>query len=288
MLATAAAAGQASGRQSPVPREAGLPCGQGADRQARRRPPRLLARSRSSWTCRRGTSPCPGAPPCPTERCSKPAAISSICCSTCTASCRKRSTHGTRAGLDETREADAVHLVMLEFSGGRLAQITIDRLCRAGTRYIELRADCEEASLRASHGGRVLLQMGMKRAERPGIRLHYGLGGVAWAERGLHRKKLARNPRNPGVAATVTLFREIVAAFPGRSRAAVERQPGTGRPARDRGRLSLGGHGRACGAASAPLLPDRQRGGRRSAFDSRRPSRATAGRRHLPSAFGRS
>jgi predicted dehydrogenase len=117
------------------------------------------------------------------------------------------------SGLDQTREADAVHLVMLEFSGGRLAQITIDRLCRAGTRYIELRADCEEASLRASHGGRVLLQLGMKRAERPGIRLHYGLGGVAWAEKGPHRKKLARNPRNPGVAATVTLFREIVAAF---------------------------------------------------------------------------
>ena len=38
------------------------------------------------------------------------------------------------SGLDQTREADAVHLVMLEFSGGRLAQITIDRLCRAGTR----------------------------------------------------------------------------------------------------------------------------------------------------------
>ena len=106
------------------------------------------------------------------------------------------------SGLDQTREADAVHLVMLEFSGGRLAQITIDRLCRAGTRYIELRADCEHASLRASHGGRVLLQLGMKRAERPGIRLLYGLGGVAWAEKGLSRKKLARNPRNPGVAAT--------------------------------------------------------------------------------------
>ena len=58
------------------------------------------------------------------------------------------------SGLDQTRNADAIHLVVLEFSGGRLAQITIDRLCRAGTRYIELRADCEEASLRASHGGR--------------------------------------------------------------------------------------------------------------------------------------
>jgi predicted dehydrogenase len=132
------------------------------------------------------------------------------------------------SGLDATRQADAVHLVLLEFSGGRLAQITIDRLCRAGTRYIELRADCEEASLRASHGGRVLLQMGMKRAERPGFHLHYGLGGVAWAEVGTRRKKLARNPRNPGVAATVTLFREIVTALrEGRE------PPSSGRQARD-------------------------------------------------------
>jgi len=132
------------------------------------------------------------------------------------------------SGLDATREADAIHLVLLEFPGGRLAQITIDRLCRAGDRYIELRADCEEASLRASHGGRALLQVGMKRAERPGIRLHYGLGGLAWAEVGQRRKVLARNPRNPGVAATRALFREIVRALQeGRE------PPSSGRNARD-------------------------------------------------------
>lgn len=132
------------------------------------------------------------------------------------------------SGLDQSRNADAIHLVLLEFSGGRLAQITIDRLCKAGTRYIELRADCEHASLRASHGGRVLFQMGMKRAERPGIRLLYGLGGVAWAEVGLRRRKLARNPREPGVAATVTLFRDILDALrEGRE------PPSSGRQARD-------------------------------------------------------
>ena len=117
------------------------------------------------------------------------------------------------AGLDPERRADAIHLVTLEFAGSRLAQITIDRLCRAGTRYIELRADCEHASLRASHGGRVLLQAGMKRAERPGIRLLFGLGGTAWVERGMKRKTIARNPRNPGVAATGALFRKIAEAL---------------------------------------------------------------------------
>ena len=132
------------------------------------------------------------------------------------------------AGLDPEREADAIQLLTIEFAGGRLAQLTIDRLCRAGTRYIELRADCEEASLRASHGGRVLLQAGMKRAGRPGVRFVYGLGGVAWLERGNRRKTLARSPRNPGVVATGSLFRGIAAAFEeGRE------PPASGREARD-------------------------------------------------------
>ena len=145
--------------------------------------------------------------------------------------------------------------VMLEFSGGRLAQITIDRLCRAGTRYVELHADCEEASLRASHGGRVLLQMGMKRAERPGIRLLYGLGGVAWAEKGLSRKKLTRDPRgDPGVAATVTLFREIVTALRSGREPPSSGAQGAGRPARDRGCLPLRGHGERVELVSAALL----------------------------------
>jgi predicted dehydrogenase len=132
------------------------------------------------------------------------------------------------AGLDSGRDADAIHLLTIEFPGNRLAQITIDRLCRAGTRYIELRADCEEASLRASHGGRVLFQLGMKRAQRPGARLLFGLGGLAWIERGTSRKTIARSPRNPGVVATGSLFRKIDDAF----RRNVE-PPANAREARD-------------------------------------------------------
>lgn len=117
------------------------------------------------------------------------------------------------SGLDPSKNADAIHLVMLEFSGGRLAQITIDRLCKAGTRYIDLRVDCEHASLRASHGGRAMLQIGMKRAGKPGARFIYGLGGVAWEERGTARKTLARNGRDPAMIATQVLFQKIAAAF---------------------------------------------------------------------------
>ena len=117
------------------------------------------------------------------------------------------------SGLDRDRTADAIHLVTLEFPGGRLAQITIDRLCPAGTRYVEMRADCEHASLRASLGGRAVVKIGKKRAERTGIRVEVGAGGVAWLEQGLDRRTIARNPRDAGVFGTARLLEQILDAF---------------------------------------------------------------------------
>jgi predicted dehydrogenase len=116
------------------------------------------------------------------------------------------------SGLND-RDGDAIHLVTLEFPGGCLAQITIDRLCQGGTRYVELRADCEEASLRASLGGRAQVQIGKKRAERAGIRMELASGGLAWEERGLSRRTLARNPRRAGMLATAELLKRIVPAL---------------------------------------------------------------------------
>lgn len=132
------------------------------------------------------------------------------------------------AGFHPDPAADAVQLVTLEFSGGRLGQITIDRLCQGGTRYLEVRADCERGSLRASLGGRALVQIGMKRAERPGVKLDLGLGGLAWAEQGMRRKMLARSPKEQDARATGILFRQIVDAF-----VADAEPPSSGRQARD-------------------------------------------------------
>jgi len=132
------------------------------------------------------------------------------------------------AGFHAEADADAVQVVTLEFSGGRLGQITIDRLCKGGTRYLETRADCERGSLRASLGGRALVQVGLKRAERPGARVDYGLGGMAWAEVGPRRTVLARNGKDQDVDATAILFGRIVDAF----RSGAE-PPSSGREARD-------------------------------------------------------
>jgi predicted dehydrogenase len=116
------------------------------------------------------------------------------------------------AGYHKGGDADAIHLVTLEFSEGRLAQIIIDRLCRGGTRYLEVRADCEHASLRASLGGRAVIQIGKKRAESTGIRADFGSGGLAWVEQGLKRKTLARNSRDMGVQGTRRLIEKFVEA----------------------------------------------------------------------------
>lgn len=91
--------------------------------------------------------------------------------------------------------------------------MTINRLCKAGTRYLDLRVDCEKATLRASYGGRALVQLGFKRAERPGVRVEFGLQGLAWSETGLRRRMLARNPRHAAARATGTLYAETIDAW---------------------------------------------------------------------------
>lgn len=132
------------------------------------------------------------------------------------------------AGFYEQEDADAIQLLTLEFPGGRLGQITIDRLCPAATKYIEVRADCEEASLRASFGGRATMRFGIKRAEKPGVMAEFGLGGLAWSERGSSRKTLARNPRDAAVVGTARLLEGFVDAVRGGTE-----PPSSAREARD-------------------------------------------------------
>jgi predicted dehydrogenase len=110
-------------------------------------------------------------------------------------------------------QTDAVALVTLEFSGGRLAQVTQDRLCPGDTRYFEVMADCDEASLRASFGGRARVSLGLLRSTRPHVRVEFGPSGLAWRETGPRRRILARNPRDAGMVATRRLLTKTLAAF---------------------------------------------------------------------------
>ncbi len=118
------------------------------------------------------------------------------------------STCGVREG-----RTDAVALVTLEFSNGRLAQIIQNRLCRGETQYFEVRAEGTEASLRASFGGRARISAGLHRSTRPHVRIDYGTSGIAWREVGNRRTLLARNPREPGMNATRLVIERTVAAI---------------------------------------------------------------------------
>ena len=109
--------------------------------------------------------------------------------------------------------SDAVALATLEFSRGRVAQITQNRLCKGETQYFEVRADCAEASVRASFGGRARLSTGLFRSTRPHLRFEYGVAGVAWVERGTRREMIERNPKEPGAVATQYVFEKTIEAF---------------------------------------------------------------------------
>lgn len=114
---------------------------------------------------------------------------------------------------DRAPATDAVSAVTLEFSRGRLAQLTQNRLCRGEMQYFEVRADTADHSIRASFGGRARLSAGLFRGTRPHARLEFGRSGIAWKEVGNRRTFLARNPDAPMVAATRVVFEETFAAF---------------------------------------------------------------------------
>jgi predicted dehydrogenase len=118
------------------------------------------------------------------------------------------STCGVREG-----QTDAVALVTMEFSRGRLASVIQNRLCKGETQYFEVRADTLGASLRASFGGRARLSAGLFRSTRPHARVEYGVSGLAWSEVAADRRFLARNPKDPGMVATRYVLEKTITAF---------------------------------------------------------------------------
>lgn len=110
-------------------------------------------------------------------------------------------------------DTDAVTTATLHFSRGRIAQVTQNRICTGDTQYFEVRADCEQASLRGSFGGRVRISAGLHRSKSPHLRLEYGMSGLAWTERGHRRRTIARNPGNAPMLATAALLERTLRAF---------------------------------------------------------------------------
>ncbi len=125
--------------------------------------------------------------------------------------------------------AEIIDIVVLDFPGERAAVMVLDRACRGRHRYLEMRVDGEEASLRASIGGRAGLSVYLNaRTRRPGMRLALAGGGRAWLETGERTRLLATNPVDAFAAATAAHLEAVVAAV-----AAGQEPPASGRQARE-------------------------------------------------------
>lgn len=109
--------------------------------------------------------------------------------------------------------SDAVVLVTLTFSNGRVAQLVQSRISKGARQYFEVRVDTAEASWRASFGGRARITAGLHRSTTPRVRIEYGVSGMAWREVGDARTVVARNPKDPGMLATRAVLEHTFAAF---------------------------------------------------------------------------
>ncbi len=110
-------------------------------------------------------------------------------------------------------QTDAVALVTLEFSRGRLAQVIQNRLCKGETQYFEVRVETANASHRVSYGGRARVSLGLLRSRKPHVRLEMGAAGMAWRERGHEREGFSKNPGNAPMIATRNLLDRTLRAF---------------------------------------------------------------------------
>src|SRR6185437_11668776 len=82
-------------------------------------------------------------------------------------------------------DADVVVAGVLRFPGERIAVLNFNRVTEAPEKYLEMRLDCERASLRLSLGGVARIAVDWsRRAGRPVLRSGLVRGGQARAEAG--------------------------------------------------------------------------------------------------------
>jgi predicted dehydrogenase len=92
-------------------------------------------------------------------------------------------------------QGDLIDLVTLEFPCGGTAHLVLNRVCAGRHRYLDLRLDTLECSLRSSIGGRASASVSMAPGTRvPRLEVDLARGGMAWIEKSVGRDVLARNP----------------------------------------------------------------------------------------------
>ena len=106
--------------------------------------------------------------------------------------------------------ADVIVVCTLTFPGERVASIVLNRVSHAPMRYLEMRVDCRDASLRLSLGGVARLSIGWTPPGRPTARASLVRGGEARLERNGRSEVIARERRPAFASATAARLREFL------------------------------------------------------------------------------
>jgi predicted dehydrogenase len=108
---------------------------------------------------------------------------------------------------------DYLDLIRLEFSGDRVAQVTLDRLSRGRHRYLDIRLDGTLGCVETRLGGSLELAAGVRGGtRRPYVQLDVAPGGQARLYQGERSRRIAREPLDTFAAATARLLRAFRAA----------------------------------------------------------------------------
>jgi predicted dehydrogenase len=110
-------------------------------------------------------------------------------------------------------EADVVVQATLRFPEERLATLMFNRTSHALERYLEIRVDCERASLRLSFGGVARASVAWSRVlGRPMARFSLVKGGEARVEANGRSRTIVREPTEARAAATALNLQRLVDA----------------------------------------------------------------------------
>jgi predicted dehydrogenase len=110
--------------------------------------------------------------------------------------------------------ADVIVQATLRFPGERLATLLCNRISHAPERYLEMRVDCEKASLRLSFGGVARAAVDWSRVlGRPTARLSLVKGGEARVEAGGRSRVIIRERVEGRAAATAQHLQELLDAI---------------------------------------------------------------------------
>ncbi|MFZ5708394.1 MAG: Gfo/Idh/MocA family protein [Pseudomonadota bacterium] len=109
---------------------------------------------------------------------------------------------------------DYLNLIQLEFSGDRVAHITLDRLSRGPHRYLDIRLDGTEACIETRLGGQAQMTVGIRGgSRRPFVQLDLAPSASAHLLVGDRRRRLATDPGDLFPHSTAKLLGAMVAAL---------------------------------------------------------------------------